>query len=522
MQPGAWLRWRWRSAAQIDQEQRQGGSPLCSAQEKELIHAALASSRSSITGLTLLRRMKDVSGPTEWREISGNHARNDTGALWSRFYNIVWSPAMPLALFLAGGDAQSRRERMGRASLAADPSGRGKLRVWTHAASVGEIEGVRPIAQQLASLRPNLEFVTTTMTAAGRDAARRRLTGTTLLAPFDHPAAVRRFLSCIRPALLMVTETELWPNFFFEAAAAGVRVALINARLSARSMRRYRLVRPLIARALSNAQFILAQTEADAARFRHLGAPPERIIVTGNAKYEVRGDLPLRPALTSFAAGRPILIAGSTAPGEEQIVLTAYRRLVAQYPTLALVLAPRHLERNHEVERILQATGLRYVRASELDDAPEVSEHQDKGLEQTERMRLAEPCVATKVGPDVLLLDTMGELSALYKRATVTFVGGSLTPGRGGQSLAEPANASVPVLFGPYHENHRQLGDALVAAECGRVVRNAIQLAEASAQWLGDEAARIAAGHRAQSILQQFAGSSAATVGYISSLLPAA
>ena len=433
------------------------------------------------------------------------------GAIWSRIYSTLWYPALPFALLAAGGDAQSRRERLGKSGSQAAALDISKPSVWLHAASVGEIEGTRPVVQNLACLRPNLQFVITTMTPAGRDAARRRLNGISQLAPFDHPAAVRAFVARIRPVLVIIAETELWPNFLLQSSAAGARIALINARLSARSVKRYRLIRPLLARALRSVSAVLAQTGEDAGRFCQLGAAPERVAVTGNTKYEVRDDsLPLRPSLAAFAAERPILIAGSTAPGEEEIVLAAYHVLAERFPSLALVLAPRHLQRSGEVEHALQAAGLAYIRASE-SNSPAAALVVDPGAAEDR----------TADSPKVLLLDTMGELAAFYQHATVAFVGGSLMPGRGGQSPAEPANASVPVLFGPYYENHRQLGDSLVAAEAGGVVRDAAQLAAASTIWLADEAARRAAGQRARSIMERHAGSTANTVSYLCTLLAA-
>jgi 3-deoxy-D-manno-octulosonic-acid transferase len=441
---------------------------------------------------------KQVSRPVE--HISSvipadDHASDRFGALCSRFYNILWYPALLVAL-AAAGDAESRRQRLGRLASQASVSGDRKFRVWVHAASVGEVQGVRPVVSHLADIRPDLDFVITTMTSAGRDAARRHLNGVSQLAPFDHAQLVRKFLASIRPVLLVVTETELWPNLFLESAAAGVRIALINARLSERSLKRYRLVRPIIARVLRSTNVVLAQTAGDAEGFRHLGAPPERVAVGGNSKYEISRDAqPLRPALASFATGRPILVAGSTAPDEEQVVLTAYLHLLKRVPSLALILAPRHLQRVQELERLLRSAGLDYTRASESNALCECR-------------------------PPVLVLDTMGELGTLYKCATVAFVGGSLRPGRGGQSLAEPATASVPVLFGPYYENHRQLGDALIAAAAGRVVRDATELTDASAKWLSDATARTLAGQRARATIEQFAGGTSTIVRLLCALLP--
>jgi 3-deoxy-D-manno-octulosonic-acid transferase len=435
--------------------------------------------------------------------------RDLRGKIWARIYSTLWYPVLPFAL-LAAGDADSRRERLGGVPVA--PHTGGKLRVWLHAASVGEIEGVRPVVQGLARVRPDLEFIITTMTLAGRDTARRRLNGISQLAPFDHAGAVRAFMTRVRPVLVIVAETELWPNFFLQSAKCAARVALINARLSSRSMSRYRLVRPLIAHALKSAYVVLAQTTEDAERFRLLGAASDRVTVTGNPKYEVDPNPPsIRPALASFAKDQPILIAGSTGPGEEGVALRAYCRLVNQFPSLALILAPRHLHRSQEVERLLQAAGLAYTRASEAKASAQTSE------------RAANNNSMEQIGPrdpDVLLLDTIGDLRALYSRASIAFVGGSLMPGRGGQSLAEPANAAVPVLFGPYYDNHRQLGDALVGVGAGRVVSDATQLANAGANWLSDDVARRAAGRRGRSVIEQFAGISALTVRYLCDLLP--
>jgi 3-deoxy-D-manno-octulosonic-acid transferase len=392
----------------------------------------------------------------------------------------------------------------------ADPS-TGKLRVWLHAASVGEIAGAHPVLQNLARTRLDLEFVITTMTEAGRDAARRRLDGFCQLAPFDYLPAVRAFIDRIRPVLVLIAETELWPNFLVESSLAGAKVALINARISSRSMSRYRLIAPLIACALRNVNAVLAQTADDAERFRTLGAAPGRIAITGNSKYEIRSDLlPLRSALDRFAEGRQILIAGSTGPGEEQIVLSAYRALCERFARLALVIAPRHLGRLAEVENALRTTGCPYLKASESSPSgPVGAGTKDAVLE-------------IAASPQVLLLDTMGELAAFYQRATIAFIGGSLMPGRGGQSLAEPANAAVPVLFGPYYENHRQLGDALIRAGAGCVVRNASHLADAAGRWLADERGRNEAGQQARSVVQQLSGSTTTTVAHLCALLPAA
>ena len=422
-------------------------------------------------------------------------------------YNALWYAALPFALIAAGGrDATNRRERLGVAALPADAQG--SPRIWIHAASVGEVEAVRPVALGLMHEYPDAMVVVTTMTAAGRAAARKRITGAAAcrLAPLDRPAIVRSFLAAVRPQIVLVAETELWPNYLIEAARIGARIAIFNGRLSERSMRRYRYIRPLIAEALSHTNLVLVQTADDARRFRDLGAPPANVIVTGNTKFDLEGAPPaLRSALEQFCAHRPILVAGSTAHGEERMVLTAYRNLIERFPALALVLAPRHLSRMDEVEDEIRSAGFAYVKASALpaDTAPGIAS-------------VAPPA---RGNATVLLLDTMGELRAIYARATIAFVGGSMAPPRGGQNMAEPAAVSVPVLFGPHYENQQQAGDAVLEAGGGRVVADVAQIESTCSEWLADHDACRAAGANARRAVERLAGGVAATLTHLRALI---
>lgn len=414
-------------------------------------------------------------------------------------YNALWYPALPVALALSGaaGDPAARRARMGLAWDADGAAAAAEPRIWAHAASVGEVEGLRAVVTALVRERPGATLVVTTMTAAGRDAARRSIPGAQahLLAPLDCRRALGPFLDALRPTLVLIAETELWPNYFIESNRAGARIAIVNGRISERALGRYRYVRPLLREALACADLILAQTDDDARRFLALGAATSRVIVTGNTKFDLErfNAAPLRPELQAFAPGCPMLIAGSTAPGEEQIVIDAWRELRTRFDRLALVIAPRHLERVAEVEGLLRAARLEYSKASAPD--------------------------ASAAGPSrVLLLDTMGELRAMYGRGAAAFVGGSLLPGRGGQSLAEPAAAGVPVLFGPFHENQRAIASALLEARAGAVVRDAAELARALAALLGDEPERLATGGRARAVVERMAGGVAATLMHLRAL----
>jgi len=414
-------------------------------------------------------------------------------------YNLLWYPALPFALLASHpGSLRDYRERMGRGEF---PSGAGAPRIWIHASSVGEIEAVRPVATGLLEHYRGAVLAITTMTATGRDAARRRIPDASawMLAPFDSPRAVRSFLARFRPDVLLITETEIWPNYFLEAARFGARIAVVNGRMSERSMRRYMLARSLFEDALGRANLIMTQSRDDACRYGKLNGMAEhaKIIVTGNTKIsaDAENEMPIRPELLAFAPERQILIAGSTAAGEELVLVDAYRELRQRFRNLAMVIAPRHLDRAGEVEKILQADTLRYVKASNLDRESSIA------------------------AADILILDTMGDLRALYRRATVAFVGGSLAPGRGGQSPAEPSMAGVPVLIGPYHENQRDSVNSILAAGGAAIVKNAADVVSECARWLADDVARRNAGRAARDAILGQSGGARIAVEKIQALI---
>ena len=400
----------------------------------------------------------------------------------SAIYNLLWYPALPFAL-LAAHPANMRdyRERMGHGDF---PQTTGSPRIWIHAASVGEIEAIRPVAIGLLEHHPTAVMLISTMTATGREAAMRRIPGATawMLAPLDNQRAVRSFLERVRPSLVLITETEIWPNYFFESARAGATIAIVNGRISERSMRRYMRARGLFQNALSQATLILAQSREDARRYVKFDIPA-RIIVTGNTKIEAaQADCTIRPELMTFASGRKIFIAGSTAPGEEAVIADAYRELRKDFPKLALTIAPRHLDRLRDVENALRAASLDYVKASELTTQNAARE------------------------VDVLILDTMGELRSFYRRGAIAFIGGSLEPGRGGQNPAEPASVDVPVLIGPYHENQKEIVASIVDSGGARIVKNASDMIREASKWLSDDAAREAAGRSAHASVSKDSG----------------
>jgi len=423
----------------------------------------------------------------------------DKPPMLSAIYNLLWYPALPFAL-LAAHPANMRdyRERMGQGDF---PDSAGAPRIWIHAASVGEIEAIRPVAIGLLENHPGAVVAITTMTAAGREAAMRRIPGaaTTMLAPLDNRRAVRSFLHRLQPAIVLITETEIWPNYFLESSRAGATIAVVNGRISERSMRRYMRARGLFRDALGCATIILAQSHEDAGRYAQFGLST-RIVVTGNTKIEAAkpdaaAEDQIRPELQGFAAGRKIFIAGSTAPGEEAVIVDAYRELRRNFPQLALTIAPRHLVRTPEVENALRAASLEYVKGSELNS----------------------PNAARDA--DVLILDTMGELRGFYRRGAIAFVGGSLAPGRGGQNPAEPASAEVAVLIGPYHENQQQIVSPMVNSGGARIVANAGEIVSEASRWLSDDTARQQAGRSARAVVSTGAGGAQLALKHLEALI---
>jgi 3-deoxy-D-manno-octulosonic-acid transferase len=404
----------------------------------------------------------------------------------SALYNLLWYPALPFALLVVHPfNMRDYRERMGHGDF---PDTAGAPRIWLHAASVGEIEAIRPVANGLLERYPGAVMAITTMTAAGREAAKCRIPGAAawMLAPLDTQRAVRSFLDRVQPNLVLITENEIWPNYFIEGARAAATIAVVNGRMPERSLRRYLHARSLFEDALGQATLILTQSREDARRYANfdIGA---RVIVTGNTKIEaaraqLANDEPIRPELLAFASGRKIFIAGSTEAGEDAVIAGAYRELLKDFPELALAIAPRHLERTSAVENALHAASLDYVKASEVN-SPQAAR-----------------------AANVLILDTTGELRSFYRRGAIAFVGGSLAPGRSAQNPAEPALVDVPVLIGPYHEGQEQIVSSLVGSSGARIVKTARDIINETSKWLSNDEARQRSGRHAHAALRRRSG----------------
>lgn len=426
-------------------------------------------------------------------------------------YSLLAYLALP---FVAGGFLwRGWRDPAQRGSLAErlalSPAPRGDSPLWLHAASVGEL---RAVAALLGAMESRPPVLVTALTSTGCASARQLFAAAgheVRAAPWDLPGATRRFVAAVRPRALVLVETELWPNMIAAATAGGVPVALLSARLSGRSLARYLRFAPGLMRdAVRALALIGAQTQIDRQRFIELGAPPERVQVIGNLKSDLRlePDLPARgTALRArWAPGRPLWVAGSTHPGEEQMLLAAQHRLTAAAratgkPAPLLALAPRRPERFAAVAGWLSAQGIAHVCLSSLESVPQAAQRAVGGSE-------------------VLLIDAMGVLPRWYAAADVAFVGGSLVL-VGGHNLLEPAALARPVLCGPHTFNAPEVTRLLVEAGGARVVRDAEELAAALAVWLADPAAAAAAGAKAAAAVRASQGAARRAVELLSPLL---
>jgi 3-deoxy-D-manno-octulosonic-acid transferase len=350
--------------------------------------------------------------------------------------------------------------------------GRGP-RAWLHAVSVGEAIAATPLVEGLRRRYPSLPLVITTVTDTGATVVRDRFRAdaTHRFFPLDLPRVVGRAVDAIEPAFLICMETELWPNVLRALARRRIPVMIANGRLSDRSFRRYQLVRGFMRDVLADVSVFAMRSAEDARRVIALGAAPERVFVTGNIKNEAGDDAAgvadLWRRLLGLADGCPVWVAGSTHRGEEDTVLAAHAAARSRFPELALVLAPRHPERVPEVQALIERRGWLARRRTEL------------------------PLRANRDGarPNVIVLDTVGELAQLYGVADVVFVGGSLVPS-GGHNLLEPAARGKPVLTGPHVENFRDAAELLLGCGAARTVSTALELGDELTQLLSDPVLR--------------------------------
>lgn len=422
------------------------------------------------------------------------------------FYNLALLLALALGSpWWLGRMATTRKyreglaERLGRVRALEGQGGRPLI--WIHAVSVGEVLAVSRLVKELDAALAGYFIAISTTTRTGQELARARFgAGRVFYCPLDLPWAVRAHLEELKPAALVLAETEFWPNLLSGCDRRGIPVAVVNARVSDRSWPRYRRLRWLWRPFLGRLSRVLAQSQVDAERLVAIGCRPERVTVAGNLKFDVRAaeEAEATRLLRLLAPGLRFIVAGSTLEGEEAALVEAWPRLLEADPAQVLVLAPRHPERFGAVAALLDSSGVDWVRRSEW-----------KGL-QAETLKPLR-------GGQVFLLDTIGELASVYSLAAIAFVGGSLVPA-GGHNALEPAQFGVPIVMGPHYANFRAITEDLRAHDAIRIV-TLKELAPELVELLRDPDAAAKFGERARQVFETQAGATARCIEAIRELL---
>lgn len=390
--------------------------------------------------------------------------------------------------------------RLGRVpkNLVSSSAATARPTIWVHAVSVGEVLAVMRLVKDLNAALPDYMVAVSTTTRTGQALARERFGANHVFyCPLDLPWAVRAYLRAIKPQMLVLAETEFWPNLLNGCFRRGIPVAVVNARISDRSWPRYKRLGHLWKPLLSRLSRVLAQSEIDAERSLAIGCAPDRLSVAGNLKFDVRAaeEAEATRLLKSSMAGLRLVVAGSTLEGEEAALLDVWPQLLAADPKLAMVLAPRHPERFAAVAALLDKAGHPWIRRSEWNTRP------------------AEPL---KPG-EIVLLDTIGELASVYSLASVAFVGGSLVPS-GGHNPLEPAQFGVPIVMGPHYANFAAITDSLREHDALRIATKE-HLAAALIELLRDQSDAKAMGARAMEVFERQAGATDRCVAAIRELL---
>jgi 3-deoxy-D-manno-octulosonic-acid transferase len=354
--------------------------------------------------------------------------------------------------------------------------------IWVHAVSVGEVKATEVLVEQLRRQFPGKPIVVSTSTPAGQELARMRsdTIDHTFYFPIDLPFCVARALGRVDPHMVIIAETEIWPNFLRACRDRRIPVVMINGRISDRSYGRYRLVRRWLSRVFADYTVMGMQSEMDRQRIEAIGADPRKVTVFGNLKYDLPASArPLDAVLvSSLRTLQPLWIAASTLPGEEELVLDAFAALLPSRPDLKLMIAPRHADRFDSIEELVKRRGFICARRSRLP--------------------------VTSSAP-VLLLDTFGELAATFEYATVVFMGGSLVA-KGGHNVLEPARFQKPIVFGPHMENFRDMAALFLNGKAAIQIQNASELSPVIETILSNPQLAAQLGKNAKTIVEQNTG----------------
>ena len=397
---------------------------------------------------------------------------------------------------------QGIRERLGFFAPGRLDRLAGKQIFWIHAVSVGETRAALPLVRALRKAYPEVALIISNVTETGHKIASQAAeVDCCLFFPYDFSLVVRRVLKQVRPALIIIVETEIWPNFVRLARDEEIPVVLVNGRISDRSYPRYQWIRPFISPVLQRFSLLCMQTAEDARRLRMLGAPAAVVHVSGNVKFDLDIAIPDRPTVARLKKeyllpeGELIWVAGSTHAGEEEVIIDVYKQCLNGEKPLRLVLVPRHPERCPMVGSMLSQRGIPFVQRSKL------------------------AAIHGFLAPGtVLLIDTVGELQRIYKVADLVFVGGSLVP-VGGHNILEASALRKPVIFGPHMQNFREISQLLLAAGGGVMVSAALDFSRVTRRLLADETTRLSMGEKGYDLIQKNIGATAFTLEMIGKVL---
>jgi 3-deoxy-D-manno-octulosonic-acid transferase len=434
--------------------------------------------------------------------------RGARGLEWLSLSYLLYSVALALGLLLSlpfwlfqivrhGKYWRSFPQRMGKVPQALTAIS-GERLIWIHAVSVGEVLAVAGLIARIRQAFPQHRIVVSSTTDTGHALAQKRFGAeNAFYFPLDFPFAIRPYLRALRPEVVVLAETEFWPNLMRLAHASGARIAVVNARISDRSWPNYRRFTWALQKILRHVDLFLAQTQQDSDRLQSIGADPTRIRVTGNLKFDVSLPSPppiLEPLHQSLAAegAGPVLVCGSTVEDEERLLLKAFENILVKHSKAVMILAPRHPERFQTVAGIIQQMDIPFHLRSRWSREP--------------------------LAGSAFLLDTIGELAALYGLADLAFVGGSLVP-RGGHNIIEPAQHGVAVVTGNHTENFRDIVSLFQSRDAVRIVGMA-ELPLVLMQLLDNDDERAALGRRAQETIQSQMGATARTLQALTALLP--
>ena len=382
-------------------------------------------------------------------------------------------------------------QKLGRIRKSVQKAIRGTRPIWIHAVSVGEVMAAHPLVRELKKKYPDRKLILSTVTVTGNHTAHQRVpeADAVFFFPFDFPWIVRRVIREINPAVVLVAETELWPNFFRELKREGIPSAVVNGRISPHSFKNYIKFKTFFRQVFSHVTIFCMQSADDAARIKDIGAPQEKVIITGNLKFDQK--IPEKqPSPVQMPKGSKVITAGSTHRGEEAALLEIFRRLREKFPELILIIAPRHPERFDEVSGLINKAGYECQRRTRL-----------KGTIK-----------------DVLLLDTIGELRTFYGICDLAFVGGSLVR-VGGHNLLEPAAMKKPVIFSRYMFNFKEISEALISAGGGILVRDKEELYVQADKLLSDKNYAQQIGDKAFTVIESNSGATKRTIDAIGRLI---